>query len=241
MPVDEIIDINAELTLEKLNTLDRMADKAAKSFDKAERLQKKKTGIFAGERVGRALPLGGRGPLAEQQDPVRIFSNFNPYVNKDQSSQFDNYLAKRMKKVIKDDPSILGSLGKINKIADKADDAFALLSNPIGFIAQFLKSNPYAAAAIIVPYMMAEIMKWMTQRGRPFDRTLVDRIDDRINALRSKDQQARIAAGQDQLILTTRSGTTTPRDAYNTFNEYEKNQRQLAKTFAIRNTVGLNG
>jgi len=57
---------------------------------------------------------------------------------------------------------------------------------------------------------------------------------------RSKEQQALIQAGLQQLIITTAAGSAEPRDAYNTFTEFNTNQSRIEADFQVRNTSGVN-
>jgi hypothetical protein len=73
-----------------------------------------------------------------------------------------------------------------------------------------------------------------------FQKEFVDNVDDRIDLFRSKEQQASIQAGLTQLIITTAAGSAEPRDAYNTFAEFNANQSRIEADFRLRDTAGVD-
>ena len=109
--------------------------------------------------------------------------------------------------------------------------------NPTSFIGTTLfRMIPLLGAAIGATKIIAGIIK----RLDDFQKAFVDTIDDRIDAFRSKEQQASIQAGLTQLIITTSTGSAEPRDAYNTFDVFNNDQSRIETDFQIRNTSGVN-
>lgn len=122
----------------------------------------------------------------------------------------------------------------------KAGQAINFLKSPVSAI-QGILTGPLPilggilAAAQMVKFMASEL----TKKGGIFDRFFKDAADTLSNALRDKQVTADIKSGLSvQLILTTASGSQSPRDAYNTFEQFENNKEQFESDFAIRRTDG---
>lgn len=110
-------------------------------------------------------------------------------------------------------------------------------SNPLGFVqGQVTKLIPVIGTALLVAGAIAEVVK----RINAFQAEFVDNVDDRINKFRAKEETARIQAGLTQLIITTKAGSSEPRDAYNTFSEFNENQQRIENEFQINNTQGVD-
>lgn len=157
-----------------------------------------------------------------------------------------NQLVEQFDDIIKNTPE---SKGKTSKIKQKIQENTNTLKNlnlgnllsfgknPIGFIGGFAtKLVPFLAPALLATGAIAAIIKKIDD----FQKKFIDTIDDRITLARSKENQARIQAGLDQLIITTSAGSTEPRDAYNTFREFNENQSRIETDFQIRNTSGVD-
>lgn len=125
----------------------------------------------------------------------------------------------------------------------KAQKAIALMRNPLGLL-RMLATNPVTAALLagLVAVEVAKvIIRDLVRKGSIFDRTFKNVIFDRFEALRTREQQMRILVGfgpTAQLITTTTAGTTNPRDAYNTYEVFNRDQIELAEKFAIRDSSG---
>lgn len=110
-------------------------------------------------------------------------------------------------------------------------------SNPTGFILQGVtKLIPVIGTALLVTGVIADVVR----RINDFQAQFVDNVDNRINIFRQKEEQARIQAGLTQLIITSVAGSAEPRDAYNTFNEFNENQQRIENEFQINNTTGVD-
>lgn len=110
-------------------------------------------------------------------------------------------------------------------------------TNPVGFITgQVTKLIPFIGTALVVTGVIAEFIR----RVDAFQKQFVDRVDDRISIFRTKEQQALVQAGLQQLIITSAAGSAEPRDAYNTFQEFNTNQQRIETDFQIRNTSGVS-
>ena len=147
-------------------------------------------------------------------------------------------------------PTAEGEPGIIENIMGKAlggpanaSKALSMLKNPMA-LAKFL--GPAAApifAALIAVDVTKRVIKELTAKGRPFDRTFRNLIDTRNEALRTREQQQRVLVGFGegaQIITTTSAGTTSPRDSYNTYEQFNNNQAELEEKFAIRNDSGYD-
>lgn len=110
-------------------------------------------------------------------------------------------------------------------------------SNPQGFLTSGItKLIPFIGTALVVTGVIAAFIKQVDD----FQKEFVNNVDGRINLFRSREQQALIQAGLQQLIITTEAGGAEPRDAYNTFNEFNTNQSRIEADFKIRDTAGVN-
>ena len=72
-----------------------------------------------------------------------------------------------------------------------------------------------------------------------FFKEFIDRAETRRNELRDRFLDAQIAAGLSQHIVTTRSGSIDPRDAYNTYEEYHTDRMALENRFKVRDVSGV--
>ena len=136
-----------------------------------------------------------------------------------------------------------------------AAGAAALVRNPIGGGAQ-IASKVFAgsslgalgAAAGIVAIMAAVgieatkiVLKEITKKGSIADKTFRNVISTRYEALRTRELQQRHLVGfgaGSQLITTTNAGTTSPRNAYNTYEVFNRDQAEIEEKFRIRNGSG---
>lgn len=110
-------------------------------------------------------------------------------------------------------------------------------SSPFSFIqGTVLKLIPLIGTALLVTGVIAAFLKQVDD----FQKQFVDNVDKRINLFREKETQARVQAGLQQLIITSESGSAEPRDAYNTFNEFNTNQSRIESDFKIRDSSGVD-
>ena len=110
--------------------------------------------------------------------------------------------------------------------------------NPVAFATNVLKSIPFIGGVIAFADFAKIIIDEVVKLDA-FFKAFVDKIDDRVNQLRDKVQEANIRAGNTQLITTTAAGGTEPRESYNTFTEFNDNQMRLEVDFAVRDTSGV--
>jgi hypothetical protein len=141
-----------------------------------------------------------------------------------------------------DEPGTIEKLlGKALGGPQKAQQAFGMLKNPLQ-LAKFL--GPVAApliAALVAVEVTKKIIKELVRKGSVFDRTFKNVVDNRVEVLRTREQQQRYLVGfgdTAQLITTTSAGTTSPRDAYNTYEQFNNNNVELEEKFAIRDNSG---
>lgn len=229
LPFDDFIDLrDDDLSISDLQKLDKQAAKTTKELEK---LQRKAKSILPKDP---RLPSTGSGPLAGLGFGTR---------NKDQEKQdkkFEREIEKIEKRINRDFVKNFGrgkeGLAKQLLGDDVAQTIFSIGKNPLGFVQNAL----VGAAGVGFALQVADQVIKTIQRVDRFFKEFVDIIDTRVDQLRSKEQQARIAAGLDQLIITTESGNVEARDAYNTYNEYNNNKTKLQEDFAIRNTSGYN-
>jgi hypothetical protein len=109
-------------------------------------------------------------------------------------------------------------------------------SNPTGFLTSGItKLIPVIGTALAATGIILAIITKIDN----FEKKFIDRVDGRIDLNRSKEQQARVQAGLQQIIITDAAGGTEPRDAYNTFNEFNNNQVRIENDFQLRDTSGV--
>lgn len=229
MPFDDFIDLNDDLTLNDLEKLDRQAQKTRKELEKIQ----KKGSI---RRNDARLPATGSGPLAGISVGQR-----NRDAEKLQN-QIERNRQKAQRKLDRDNVKNFGKKGGVlSGILGETGlgNIVSLGKNPVSFMTNIAKAVPFLggvfAAKEIADFIIDEIVKI----DRFFKR-FVDRVDDRVDQLRSKQQQAEIAAGLQQVVITTEAGNVEARDAYNTFNEFNSNRAKLEEDFSIRNTSGYS-
>lgn len=120
---------------------------------------------------------------------------------------------------------------------DVFNNLFNIGRNPFGFIqGTVTRLIPFIGTALAVTGVIADFIK----RVDDFEKEFVDNVDDRIELFRSKEKQAEIQAGITQLIITSDSGSAEPRDAFNTFREFNENQSRIESDFQIRDTSGVD-
>lgn len=113
---------------------------------------------------------------------------------------------------------------------------FNIGSNPAGFFqSSIIKFIPFIGTALAATGIILKIITDIDN----FQKEFVDRVDGRISLARTKEQQALVQAGLQQLIITSEAGSAEPRDSYNTFNEFNINQQRIETDFQIKNTSGV--
>ena len=110
--------------------------------------------------------------------------------------------------------------------------------SPAKFLTGALKALPFLggvlAAVEIAKFIVDEIVKI-----DKFLKVFLDIADERIALNRSLQDQAEIAAGKDQAILTTGSGGLDAREAYNTFVIFNQNQGEIEGKYQLQNNSGV--
>lgn len=162
---------------------------------------------------------------------------------------------KRIKKVTNPDAGlhIYGEAdqpGTIEKVISKAvggpaklQQIFNMFQNPIKFVKFLGPVAIPAMAAIVAVEVTKRIIKDLVRKGSVFDRTFKNVVDNRVEVLRTREQQQRILVGfgpTAQLITTTTAGTTNPRDSFNTYAIINDENKDIEEIFAIRNDSGYN-
>ena len=122
----------------------------------------------------------------------------------------------------------------------KAGQALSFFQNPAGVLSSLIATTPVVAAIIGAPLIIKGIIQKLEQRGGLLDRFFRDRVETRTDALRDKLLQQQIVAGFTQVIITSRSGETSPRQSYNTFELANNDRERLEEDFSVRNTSGFD-
>lgn len=237
MPFDDFIDISIDLSDADLDKLDRLAAKADAKIKKL----KKKGGAFS-QKGGQALP---KGVFSSSEAPIQTDDYGSTLTKADK--KFEKRIEKLTKKIEKDifrqfgkGSKSRGLFGKLvgSEPAGVTKNLFAMGKHPVGYMTNLLKFIPILGgvltAAAIANFILDEIIK--IDR---FFKKFIDRVDERIDQLRSAQQRAEIGAGQQQLIVTTRAGSVNARDTYNTYELFNRDRIHLQEQFKIRDTSGV--
>ena len=117
----------------------------------------------------------------------------------------------------------------------KAGTLLSFAGNPVSFMTNiFTRQLPILGGLLAAVQIVKFVAKELQKRGGLLDRFFRDVIETRLDALRNKGIQQEILIGKTQLIITTRSGTTNPRDAYNTFQLAREEREKLEEDFSVR-------
>ncbi len=237
MPVEDFTDIDLGTDEKTFDQLDKAAAKAEKSLikrnkelaktqkslDKAAEVREKAEGAFPQPKV----PIGGGAP----KDIAKLSK---------QDEKIEKRLRKLEEKIRKDQVKQLGNKETIlDRILGKrqASNILSMAKNPKNFMFGIMKALPILggvlAAKDIADFIIDEIVKL-----DKFLKVFIDEVDKRMDAFRSLSEQAGVQAGLIQRIITTASGSSEPRYAYNTFEEFNTNQAELEDKFQMTNNSG---
>jgi len=123
----------------------------------------------------------------------------------------------------------------------KANRAIGMLRSPESFFTNFFtKQLPILGGLLAATEIVKFITKELQRKGGLFDRFFRDIVDTRVDALRNKLIQQQVVGGFTQVIITSKSGFTNPRDVYNTFELANKDRERLEDDFSVRNTSGFD-
>lgn len=238
MGVEKVFDINLKLTDEDLSKIDKTAAKAQKKLSSTG-------GIFSGEHRDRALPkafLKKRGAREEgaigfiqsrpAQEGARIDSGGKAPDDTRAKRSFDDAVLDALKK-----KGVLKGVLASDLGAGKARTAFGFLSSPQSFAINLLKTVPFVAGAFAIVELAKQVVNFLV-KSRILNTIMIDEIDNRNDALRNKQVQQEILSGFTQIIITTRSGETSPKNSYNSFNVFNTDEVLLESDLSIRDTSG---
>ncbi len=142
----------------------------------------------------------------------------------------------------KDKKQSLSTLLQAELGVEKANSVKGFFRNPTNFMMGIARALPFLGGILAARELVDFISTELTKRGGLLDLTFRNRSEDRLNVLRSREQQAEIRMGYEgrsQLIITTRAGTVDPRNAYNTYEQRNDNLLEFEKMRAIRTTTGI--
>lgn len=192
------------------------------------------------------VPGGGVGaPIQKGRLYGRMANNMNSHVSA--------YWGNRLNINSPAQAASQAGAGWLEKAAGGAAGAMAqgagILKNPLAAVASRVGMlgpiGASAAAGIIAGVAAMEaykvIVKEMTKKGSVADKTFRNVISTRYEALRTRELQQRHLVGfgaGSQLITTTNAGTTSPRNAYNTYEVFNRDQAEIEEKFRIRNGSG---
>ncbi len=139
-----------------------------------------------------------------------------------------------LKKILERDLGV----GKAREALNFMINPQAMIGGQIGKLAR--GGGPLGAAillALAAPHIITALTKMLTRRGSFFDLTFRNIMDNRINALRTRESQQEIRRGiegKSQVILTTRAGTVDPVFSYNTYEQINNNELEFEKIHQVR-------
>ena len=223
------IDIDSgDLTLEQI---DKLAVNAAKSLKKEQKeLAKTQKTIDKSKEFELDSPLfkkklpAGKGPA---QDITK------------QKKTLDDLIDARIKKTV--DPKIKTVNDELkSKLGTKgAKNTFSFLQNPQSFAKNVFQSIPFVGGFIAAADFAKQILDTMVRFDSFFKKLINDRIDLRFNQLRTRQESVDINIGEIQLILSTDAGIPTPREPYNSFVQFNKNEISNEEAVARNDTSGV--
>lgn len=185
--------------------------------------------IQPSEKGTARVPTGGKAP-ADIRPPKTVTKTKSP------DAGLHIYGADQPGRIEKAIGQAIGSPAKVQQV-------FSMFKNPIQFV-KFL--GPVAIpliAALVAVEVAKKIIKDLVRKGSLFDRTFKNVVDNRVEVLRTREQQQRYLVGfgdTAQLITTTTAGTTSPRDSFNTYNIINDENKDIEEIFAIRNDSGYD-
>lgn len=243
LPYEDISKINLDFSAEALDNLDKQAEKAEKNLIRIQNAQKKAGGIFAGGKTDN-VPRSTRNQY-EESLLERDSSATGPAVKT--RERFTGLLGetgapikrKTLGDEVKEQKGILQKMMSGELGDSKAGEAVDFLKNPYGKVLQFLQTEvPIIGGLIQIEQLAEKVMQELEKKGGLLDQFFKDTIANLTDALRQKTVQASIRSGFTQLIIVTKSGSTNPRDTYNTFSQYQKDKNNLEDIFSVRNNRG---
>jgi len=245
LPVNEFADIDLGTSEKTFDELDRAAVRAEKALEKRNKeLGKSIKTLESAERakLREEKREAGRGGIFTKEFGEPLPKGLTA---KEQAEKRDKKIEKRFKKleakIKKDEVKQIGDKETIlDRILGKtqANNLMSMAKNPKNFFFGIAKTLPWLGGVFqakeIADFIIDEIVKL-----DKFLKVFIDEVDNRIDAFRSLAEQAGVQAGLIQRIITTSSGSTEPRYAYNTFVEFNTNQAELEEKFQMTNISGV--
>jgi len=238
LPVEDFTDIDLGTDEKTFDQLDKSAAKAQKSLEKRNsELQKTQKSLENAAKVREEA--GGAFPQADV--PIGAGAAKDIAILSKQDAKIEKKLRKLEEKIKKDE---IRQFGDKETILDKilgrntARNILSMGKNPKSFMFGIMKALPILggilAAKDIADFIIDEIVKL-----DKFLKVFIDEIDKRVDAFRTLQEQAEVQAGLTQRIITTASGGIDPRYSYNTFEEFNTNQKDLEERFQMTNNSGV--
>lgn len=213
MPVEEPLDANLEGQADDFDEIDRKAKKAAKSLkEKQKEIDKARTKAEK-EVIKRDTKFEKKIAKIVEKDRVKAVKNFGS--DKKKSNALKGLVG----------PKIANNLMSMGK-------------SPAKFFTGIAKGIPFLggvfAAVEIATFIVDELEKIDS-----FLKRFTDEAERRADLVRTRAAQAGINAGLIQKIITTASGGSDPRAAYNTFQIFNESEAELEGNFALHNNSGV--
>ena len=230
MPFDDTLNLDLIVDDKDLDRLDQIASKREKELQRIQEKMQKQGGIFAKSSSKKTLPdltaLDQESKNAIAEDVLApIFGGKTKNLPKGKTKEEVEAKRNRLRELLNSD------LG-----AGKAQQAYSILENPVGYLTRQI---PIIAGAFIIADLVKKVAEELTKRGGLLSTYFEDLLETRLDAFRDRLVQADIKAGFTQFINVQRIGFSNPRDAYNTFSLFNDNKAKLERDFSIRNTGGF--
>jgi len=238
MGVEDIFEGTVNITEEGLAKLDKIAEKQEAKLKKIQaknrKAQKSRGGIFSDD-------TGDLPKAFEKQQEKELTQRVQKLVKEGKLAgtsgapiQKESSFQKAVDSAIENSQSKLGKLSQSSLGTKELGSIINFGKNPIGMVTGLMGKIPILGAILsaqqIVQFIILELMK----PGGPLDvrfRQVVKTMQDKFRDLAI--QQA-IASGFQQLIITTRAGTTNPRNSFNAFALKERDPELLEDLFSLR-------
>jgi hypothetical protein len=120
-----------------------------------------------------------------------------------------------------------------------ARNVFAFAKNPTGVIRGITRALPFIGGIVVAAEFAQAVHAELDKIDKFFKKFIPD-ITNLHNQLREREESARVAVGEQQLILTVRSGQTSPRLSYNSFNGFNTDSVRKERLQAIRDNSGVD-
>lgn len=137
--------------------------------------------------------------------------------------------------------NVAGATGKdefSGMLPQNKEQLLKFAQNPKAVVGGIIRAIPFLGGIVAVADFSKAVIDEI-ERIDAFFKKFIPDITNLHNQLRAREESAFINVGNQQLILSVRAGQTSPRLAYNTYNEFNKNRLKFESDTAIRDNSGV--